>query len=104
MSKKILWAGFAALGLMGLASEAMAGPISSACLRSNRTAANNALCSCIQQVADTTLRGADQRRVASFFKNPDKAQQVRMSKSRNDDAFWERYTAFGQKAEASCSR
>jgi hypothetical protein len=29
-------------------------------------------------VADQTLRGTDQRRVATFFRDPDKAQDVRM--------------------------
>jgi hypothetical protein len=72
-------------------------------MQSNRQAANPALCSCIQQVADVTLQGADQRRAASFFRNPDKAQQVFMSRSRADDAFWQRYKTFGAQAEQSCA-
>ncbi|MEO8241332.1 MAG: hypothetical protein ABI832_03415 [bacterium] len=103
MTKKILWTGFTALGLIFVGSAVAAGPIGAACMQSHRSAASSALCSCIQQVADVTLPGADQRRAAAFFRDPDKAQQVRMSKSRNDDAFWARYTAFGQKAEAYCA-
>lgn len=81
---------------------AAAGPIESACNRSDRQAASRALCSCIQQVADQTLRSADQRRAAAFFKDPDKAHKVWMSKNNGDDAFWDRYKAFGAQAEAYC--
>lgn len=102
MKKVTLWAGVAGLVLMASAQASLAGPISSACNQSTRSAATPALCSCIQRVADQTLRGSDQRRVASFFKNPDKAQEVRMSQRSADDAFWERYTRFGQQAEAIC--
>jgi len=80
-----------------------AGPISTACMKSNRRAANTALCSCIQQVADNTLAGADQRRASTFFRDPDKAQKVFLSQNRADDAFWARYKAFGAKAEQICS-
>jgi hypothetical protein len=103
MSKKFVLAGIAAVGLTFVASSAMAGPISNACMQSNRTSASNSLCACIQRVADGTLRGSDQRRAASFFRDPDKAQQVRMSKSRNENAFWARYKLFGQQAESSCT-
>lgn len=84
------------------ASAASAGPIDSACLRANRAAANRALCGCIQQVANMTLRGGDQRRVAKFFKDPDMAHAVWVSKRPSDDDFWDRYKQFGAMAEASC--
>ena len=83
-------------------SAAAAGPIESACNRSHRKAANRSLCGCIQQVADQTLRGADQRRAATFFKDPEKAHKVWMSKRESDDEFWTRYKAFGAQAEAYC--
>jgi hypothetical protein len=89
--------------VLAIAAPAFAGPIESACLRSDRKAANRSLCGCIQQVADMTLRGTDQRRAAAFFKDPDKAQQVKMSKRNNDDAFWDRYQSFGEQAEAFCA-
>ena len=92
----------AALSMMFVAGVATAGPISSACNQSSRQAASPSLCSCIQRVADQTLQGADQRRVATFFRDPDKAQLVRMSQKQADDAFWDRYSRFGQKAEATC--
>lgn len=85
-----------------MASAAFAGPIENACNRSDRKASGAAVCSCIQQVADSTLRAADQRRAAKFFNNPDKAHKVWTSKSNGDDAFWERYKNFGDMAQTYC--
>lgn len=83
---------------------AVAGPIDSACQRSDRVRGNGSICNCIQQVADQTLSRADQRRAAKFFRDPDQAQQVRMSKSDADNAFWARYKNFTSTAEAYCAR
>ena len=83
---------------------AVAGPVDSACMRSDRSASSRQLCGCIQQVADMTLGTADQRRAAAFFKDPDKAQEVRMSPSQADNDFWARYKAFAETAEAYCTR
>ena len=102
MSRMLFGAAFAGFSLMMIGAAA-AGPIEGACLKSDRDAANRQLCSCIQRVANATLNGGDQRLVASFFKNPDKAHKVWMSKSKSDDAFWDRYKAFGAQAEAVCA-
>jgi len=83
---------------------AVAGPIDSACVRSDRGVRSGGLCGCIQQVADMTLSRADQRRAAAFFRNPDQAQAVRASKSDADNAFWGRYKNFASTAEAYCAR
>lgn len=102
MKKPVLLAvlGVATLSLWpGLAA---AGPIESACLRSDRPGATRSMCGCIQEAADLTLTGAEQRRAASFFKDPEKANKVWLSKSDRDDAFWERYKNFGATAEAYC--
>jgi len=93
----------AALVAAMLPVMSIAGPIEQACNRSDRQAASRSLCACIGQVADMTLRGGDQKRVASFFKDPDRAQDVKMSKRDSDDAFWERYQAFTAQAEAFCA-
>ncbi len=85
------------------ASAAMAGPMEKACLNSDRRGATRAVCSCIQQVADMTLKGGDQRKAARFFADPDRAQDVRMSSKSADDAFWDRYRNFGSTAEAYCA-
>ncbi|MEF3046364.1 hypothetical protein [Pseudotabrizicola sp. L79] len=103
MKKSLSLAVSAAL-FMAVAAPSFAGPVESACLRSDRKQASRALCGCIQQVADMTLRGSDQRKVARFFRDPDQAQKVKMSKTASDDAFWERYQAFGAQAEAYCAR
>lgn len=92
----------AAAAIMMTAPLAVAGPIDSACVRSDRARGNAPLCGCIQQVADQTLSRADQRRAASFFRDPHQAQEVRMSKSSTDNAFWARYKRFASTAEAYC--
>ncbi len=79
------------------------GPIARACNASDRDAASRQACACIQVVANRSLSDADQRRGARFFRNPDRAQNVRLSDTRADDAFWQRWTAYGQAAEAQCS-
>ena len=84
-------------------TSVQAGAIERACNKSDRDAANSTVCACIQQVADQSLSNADQRRAAGFFNNPDKAQDVRLSDTSRDDAFWARYTAFGEQAEAYCT-
>jgi hypothetical protein len=96
-------AALGALFLPFLLSSVQAGSIERACNRSDRDAANRSVCACIQQVADMSLSSADQRRAAGFFNNPDKAQDVRLSDTSRDDAFWARYMAFGEQAEAFCA-
>lgn len=91
-----------AAGLAVFSGMAFAGPIERACNKSDRQAATRSLCDCIQQAADMVLSGSDQRRAVSFFKDPEKAHKVWMSKTRGDDAFWDRYKAFGAQAEAMC--
>ena len=73
---------------------AMAGPIDSACVRSDRARGNAPLCGCIQQVANQTLSRSDQRQAAQFFREPHRAQEVRTSKRDADNAFWARYRNF----------
>lgn len=99
MFNRIIIAGAA---IMLTAPLAMAGPIDSACIRSDRARGNAPLCGCIQQVANQTLSRSDQRRAASFFKDPHEAQEVRMSKSNADNTFWARYKQFAATAEAYC--
>jgi hypothetical protein len=82
---------------------ASAGPIESACNRSDRQQATRSLCRCIDNVADRSLTRSEQREVAQFFSNPQRAQDVRMSSSSRDNQLWDRYRAFGVAAERSCS-
>ena len=89
---------------LAAAGSALAGPIESACLRSDRNTASRNLCGCIQNVADVVLTYGDQRRAAAFFSNPQRAQDVRQSDRASDEAFWLRYKAFGENAESYCSQ
>lgn len=78
------------------------GPISDACLRSDRRARSPVLCGCIQAVANQTLSSADQRRAVTFYSDPHSAQVVRTSDRRADRRFWEVYTAYADRAERVC--
>ena len=98
--------GYWVIGVLVLAACAGVssnGPIAQSCNRSERNASTPQLCGCIQRVAAQTLNASDQQRAAKFFTNPDKAYDVKLSQSRADDAFWERYKSFAASAEASCS-
>lgn len=103
MTKTFAAAALMALALPFSATLAEAGPIERACNRSASQSANRAVCACIQQVADMTLRGADQRRAAKLLNDPDAAHNVWLSKRASDDAFWERYKAFGEAAQTYCA-
>lgn len=79
------------------------GPISSACLQSDRRARSPALCGCIQAVADRTLSGADQRRAVGFYGDPHSAQVIRQSDRPRDRSFWRSYTDYALEAERVCT-
>jgi hypothetical protein len=102
MIRTVLAATAVALTVSLVASLAHAGPIQNACNRSDRKAANPAVCACIQQAADMTLRASDQRRAAKFFTDPEEAHRVKLSDTHRDDEFWTRYRNFGSTAEAVC--
>ena len=91
----------AALALVMAAGAAQAGPIERACLGSERPK-TRALCGCIQQAANVTLSGRDQRAAARFFADPHQAQVVRQSDRPGASDFWQRYKRFGATAEAYC--
>jgi hypothetical protein len=93
-----------ALVLTWAASSASADMIRKACLTSNRSSGDFTLCNCIQDAANLTLSTKDQRLAASFFKDPDKAQEVRQSDRRTHETFWERYKSFGEMAETFCQK
>src|SRR5690554_5741613 len=102
MKTTLIAAALAVLVIPVVPVAVQAGPIESACSRSDRTASRS-LCRCIQSVADQILTRSDQRQAAKFFRDPQQAQDVRMSKSARDNAFWGRYRSFGNAAEARCS-
>ncbi|SFS15785.1 arginine transporter [Yoonia litorea] len=99
----ILLAGaVASAAACGGGSRVITGDISAACLEADRRAASPALCSCIQQVANQSLSASDQTRAASFFYDPQLAQDTRQSDSFRDERFWDRYRAFTDLAEQIC--
>ena len=85
-----------------LSPAAYAGPIENACLEADRSKATRALCSCIQAVADTSLNNKDQVEAASFFEDPQKAQDTRMSDNPQKEKFWERYKNWTERASKVC--
>ena len=92
----------APLGVMTAPAAEAGSTIERACMKSNRRAANRPLCGCIQRVADQILTRSDQRRAAKFFKDPQKAQDMRQSDNDAHEDFWKRYRAFGNSASNVC--
>ena len=93
----------AALALpMTAPAPAEANVIKRACLKADRKAATHTLCGCIQDVADAVLSRSEQRRGAKYFKDPQKLQDVRQSSSASNNAFWEKWKAFGATAKTHC--
>lgn len=91
-----------AAALAALSTPVVAGPIERACLQSDRPGVSRGVCGCIQKAADVTLSRRDQRQAARFFRDPHRAQEVRQSDRRSDEAFWQRYKRFGATAAGSC--
>ena len=80
-----------------------AGPINTACLRSDRKRANRARCGCIQAVADRELTDGYQRRGAKLFSDPHLAQEIRQSDTTSNERFWREWKEFGNTASTLCA-
>lgn len=78
------------------------GPISQACLSSDRKARSRELCGCIQYAANQTLNASEQRRAVRFYSDPHTAQEIRQSDRAADERFWKAYRAYGDLAESLC--
>lgn len=78
------------------------GPISRACIAAGRDNATRQLCGCVQSVANQTLSERDRARVAEFFANPEQANDTKISDTRANDAFWDRYRAFVSASRQAC--
>ena len=79
-----------------------AGPISKACLASDRKARSAERCGCIQAVANDTLSASDQRLAVSFYGDPHKAQEIRQSDNAAHERFWQSYKDYAEAAAAVC--
>ncbi|MGR3375697.1 hypothetical protein [Salipiger abyssi] len=78
------------------------GPISDACISSDRKARSPQLCGCIQAAANVELSNGDQRMAVGFYRDPHRAQEIRQSDRASHEAFWKRYSAFVDRAERMC--
>jgi hypothetical protein len=78
------------------------GPISKACMASDRKARSRQLCGCIQAAADQTLSGSQQRRAVRFYRDPHSAQEIRQSDRSGNERFWKAYSAYGKRARQLC--
>lgn len=101
MRKQAIILAMAGLVLAGCGGG-VRGELGKACMAGGRSAANPALCNCVQRAADQSLTGAEQRRAVAFFEDPHRAQETRQSDNRGDENFWQRYRAFANRAEAMC--
>jgi hypothetical protein len=86
----------------GLTLPAGANPIERACLQSGRDSASPGLCACVGAAADLTMSRGQMRDGARFFRDPQRAQEVRMSDRRRDEELWEAWRNFGETAESLC--
>lgn len=102
MKKMLSLALIGALSIPVLSAPADAGPLSRACMGSDRKAKSRRMCNCIQQVANKNLNRSQQRLAASFFDDPHKAQVIRQSDNPIHEKFWKRYKLFGAKVAKSC--
>ena len=78
------------------------GPISSACQSAGHKQASRSRCGCVQAVANRSLSRSDQIRGASFFKDPQKAQDTRQSDNAASERFWKKWKAYGDDAARVC--
>lgn len=102
MKKLLTLALIGALSIPVLSSPADAGPMSRACMSSDRKAKSRGMCNCIQRVANKNLNRSQQRLAASFFKDPHKAQVIRQSDNPVHERFWKKYKLFGAKVAKNC--
>ncbi|MBU2981379.1 hypothetical protein KO498_06085 [Lentibacter algarum] len=78
------------------------GPISKACMASDRKARSRELCGCVQAVANLSLSSRDQAIAASFYKDPQRSQDMRQSDNANHERFWLKYKEYGQTSQELC--
>ncbi len=88
--------------LINACTSRVTGEVAKACVAADRKAASNTLCSCVQRAANRTLNASDQARAATFFEDPQLAQDTRQAGTRSTSSFWKRYRNFTDTARASC--
>lgn len=86
----------------GVVMRYASGPLNDACMASSRKERNQAICGCIQAVANAELTRADQRKAVGFFRDPHSAQEMRTSDRAGDSDFWQRYYDYGTRVDRLC--
>ena len=99
-----MWRAAFAVVLLVASGPVQADAIRKACLESDRGKGQRKICGCIQNAADRTLSARDQNLAARLFDDPERAQKIRRSNRRSDEAFWDRYENFGLTATKYCQR
>lgn len=84
-----------------LATMSVAGPLGSSCLSSGRSV-SQPLCASIQNVADMTMSGRDQKLAARLIADPKKVEAIRGSASSRNRDFWAQYQSFADAAGSLC--
>ncbi|EAR50452.1 hypothetical protein OG2516_08943 [Oceanicola granulosus HTCC2516] len=79
------------------------GDVGRACMAAGRSNANPILCSCVQRAANETLSAPEQRAAATYFKNPERLQSMKLDDRPAADRAWVRYDAFVDTARAMCN-
>lgn len=93
---------FAILLTLTACGGRVTGEVGKACIAADRRAANSSLCSCVQRAANATLTGSEQVRAATFFEDPQLAQDTRQSDNSSNERFWQRYKKFSATAKRMC--
>jgi hypothetical protein len=88
--------------MLSACSSGVNGEVAKACVAADRSAASQRLCSCVQSAANRTLNSSDQALAATFFEEPQLAQDTRQAGTRSSSAFWARYRNFASTARSSC--
>ena len=105
MRTNLLAIAVGALCLSGsVAQPVAANPIERACAQSERPGVSPSICRCIGDAARLTLSPSDMREGARFFRDPARAQDIQLSDTPRNDAFWSRWQEFGKTAEAFCNQ
>ena len=90
------------ISLIPISKIADAGEIERACHAATEATSSQDLCTCIQDVAEQRLSAREQKVIAGWLIDPDKAMTIRTSKRRHDVQLWSRYREFGSIAQDLC--
>ncbi len=85
-------------------SISASGPMSRACMASDRKARSDALCGCVQAMANRHLSASEQSRATKFWRDPQRVQDMRQSDNPRNEAFWAKWKAFGADVEQTCKQ